>query len=79
MEGKYVIIHNDKRFEGVLGQVLSVSYVTLDGVKTPLKARVKVVGCNVYKSGFTDEYIERKDLVHEGLILLKDACNLEVI
>lgn len=80
LEGRYVYITNDARFEGVIGKVLTVSYVTENGVKVPLKARVKIVGLsNVSKSGFTPEYIKKHDLANSGLIILKDVKNLDFI
>lgn len=80
LENKLVTITNDKKFEGTVGRVIRVLYVNVDGVKTPFKAYVKITGYdNVVKSGFTKEYIERKNLPEEGIVILKDTCYLEVI
>ena len=40
----YVRIIDDSNYRGVIGEVISIMYVTVDGEKKPFKARVRVKG-----------------------------------
>lgn len=78
--GMYVRIIDDSNYRGVIGEVLSIMYVTVDGEKKPFKARVRVKGeATVKRSGFMPGYIKYHNLAVEGIVLLKDWDHLEMI